>query len=61
MINTKLQWKELTRNESLSKLAKAWMGERHHTFLSPMEGNGNQAGFQALQNLALVGVIKVNI
>ena len=58
MINTELQWMQLTSNEDLSMLTKAWTGERnHHEFLSPKYGNGDQMGFHTLENSALGGVI----
>lgn len=59
MINTELQWVQLTSNEDFSMFTKAWMGERnHHEFLSPKQGNGDQMGFHALENSALGGVIR---
>lgn len=53
--SAKLQWKQLTCNEGVSKLAKAWMGKRHHcSFLSLKERDSDEMGFQALQSSALV-------
>lgn len=58
--SAKLQWKQLTCNEGISKLAKAWMGKRHHcSFLSLKERDSDEMGFQALQSSALGGVRRV--